>query len=111
MDKKKQGIDTDLKVLTVHEPSNDFTSRVAIQAIHEIETMQSIHRPMKWIPYFCAASFMLLFLVFLVLVIRYTSIDSIHPNVWFSLKAIGLFGIGYFLFLLLDRFLKRLIVR
>ncbi len=107
---EKQDIEKDLKLLEVHGPSSGFASRVTMKAVQELEKESALTPWMNWIPRICTIGFVVVFLVFLFLMIRYFSVNMIHPNVFLALQAIGFVGIGFFLFYLIDRVLKRMIV-
>lgn len=107
---EKQDIEKDLKTLKVHEPSYGFASRVTMETVRQLESESALNPWIKWIPRFCTIGFAVVFLVFLFLMVKYFSVNMIHPNVFLALQAIGFVGIGFFLFYLIDRVLKRMIV-
>ncbi|WP_425391847.1 hypothetical protein [Ekhidna sp.] len=107
---EKQDIEKDLKALDVQGPSSGFASRVTMKAVQELEKESVLTPWMNWIPRLCTIGFVVVFLVFLFLMVRYFSLNTIHPNVFLALKVIGFVGIAFFLFYLMDRALKRVIV-
>ena len=113
MKEDKDLFDLDFAGLDHYEPSMRFAKNVVEKVKAETELLKPERGPLYWIPRLCMASFGLIFMVFLGILVtqkvELSFVDIAARNGQMLIAVIGA-GLAVPSYLLLDRLLKKLVL-